>query len=383
MQLRIERRMLPHVPWGLILSVLALMGLGIFNLASASRSQASPVWTSQAVYAGVSCLAALIVCLVDYRVIKNLALPIYVLNIAALLALRVIGHKAKGAESWFVIGPIRIQPAEFMKIGVLLMLAKVYHDDFKPGDGSYGLKRLVKPVLIVMVPTALVLVQPDLGTALMILLSSATVILFGKVRWYLVAVLLVGFFAGAGIIWNDYVRDVPEPRSTIVRHLLKAHQSKRISGWLDPESDLRGSGYHAAQSKIAVGSGGLHGKGWKEGTQTGLSFLPEQHTDFIFSVWAEEHGFVKCVMLLVLYGFLFIFGLGVGFTARDRFGAFVAVGVVAMIFWQVFENIGMVIGLLPVTGITLPLLSYGGSSLVSVMLCIGLLVNISMRRHMF
>jgi rod shape determining protein RodA len=383
MQLRIERRMLPHVPWGLILSVLALMGLGIFNLASASRSQASPVWTSQAVYAGVSVLAALIVCLVDYRVIKNLALPIYVLNIAALLALRVIGHKAKGAESWFVIGPIRIQPAEFMKIGVLLMLAKVYHDDFKPGDGSYGLKRLVKPVLVVMVPTALVLVQPDLGTALMILLSSATVILFGKVRWYLVAVLLVGFLAGAGIIWNDYVRELPEPRTTVVRHMLKPHQSKRISGWLDPESDLRGSGYHAAQSKIAVGSGGLHGKGWKEGTQTGLSFLPEQHTDFIFSVWAEEHGFVKCVILLVLYGFLFIFGLGVGFTARDRFGAFVAVGVVSMIFWQVFENIGMVIGLLPVTGITLPLLSYGGSSLVSVMLCIGLLVNVSMRRHMF
>jgi rod shape determining protein RodA len=234
-----------------------------------------------------------------------------------------------------------------------------------------------------MVPTALVLVQPDLGTALMILLSSATVILFGKVRWYLVAVLLVGFVAVAGIIWNDYVRDVPEPRTTVVRHLLKDHQSKRISGWLDPESDLRGSGYHAAQSKIAVGSGGLHGKGWKEGTQTGLSFLPEQHTDFIFSVWAEEHGFVKCVMLLVLYGLLFIFGLGVGFTARDRFGAFVAVGVVSMIFWQVFENIGMVIGLLPVTGITLPLLSYGGSSLVSVMLCVGLLVNISMRRHMF
>ncbi len=383
MQLRIERRMVPHIPWGLILSVYAVVGLGVFNLASASRAQASPVWTTQAVYVGVSTLAALVVCLVDYRVIQRLALPIYVLNILALLALRVFGHKAKGAESWFALGPIRIQPAEFMKIGVLLMLAKVYHDDFKPGDGSYGIQRLFKPVMVVMVPTVLVLVQPDLGTALMILLSSATVILFGKVRWYLVAVLLVGFLAGAGIIWNDYVRDVPEPRTTVVRHLLKAHQSKRISGWLDPESDLRGSGYHAAQSKIAVGSGGLHGKGWKEGTQTGLSFLPEQHTDFIFSVWAEEHGFIMCVLLLVLYGLLFTLGLGVGFSARDRFGAFVAVGVVAMLFWQVFENIGMVIGLLPVTGITLPLLSYGGSSLVSVMLSIGLLVNISMRRHMF
>ncbi|MFE8597027.1 rod shape-determining protein RodA [Archangium violaceum] len=383
MQLRIERRMVPHIPWGLLLSVLAVSGLGIYNLASASRAQASPVWTSQAIYLGVSLGIGMVVCLVDYRVLHRMALPIYIANILALIALRFIGHKAKGAESWFVLGPIRIQPAEFMKIGVLLMLAKVYHDDFKPGDGSYGLKRLVKPVIVVLVPFTLVLVQPDLGTALMIFLSSLTVILFGKVRWYLVAVMVAGILAGAIVIWNDYVRDVPEPRTTIVRHMLKPHQSKRISGWLDPESDLRGSGYHAAQSKIAVGSGGMSGKGWKEGTQTGLSFLPEQHTDFIFSVWAEEQGYVLCVLLLVLYGLIFTFGLGVGFNARDRFGAFAAVGVVSMLFWQVFENIGMVIGLLPVTGITLPLLSYGGSSLVSVMLSIGLLVNISMRRHMF
>jgi rod shape determining protein RodA len=383
MQLRIERRMVPHVPWGLIFCVLAVAGLGIFNLASASRAQSNPVWTSQAGYLGVGVVAALMVCLVDYRVLHRMALPLYVLNILALIALRFVGHKAKGAESWFVLGPLRVQPAEFMKIGVLLMLAKIYHDDFRPNDDSYGLKRLWKPVLVVMVPFTLVLVQPDLGTALMIFLSSLTVILFGKVRWYLAATLVAGILAGAIVIWNDYVREVPEPRPTIVRHMLKAHQSKRISGWLNPEADLRGSGYHAAQSKIAVGSGGLSGKGWKEGTQTGLSFLPEQHTDFIFSVWAEEQGFALCVVLLVLYGLVFVLGLAVGFNARDRFGAFVAVGVVAMLFWQVFENIGMVIGLLPVTGITLPLLSYGGSSMVSVMASVGLLVNISMRRHMF
>ncbi|HYO65967.1 MAG TPA: FtsW/RodA/SpoVE family cell cycle protein, partial [Archangium sp.] len=152
MQLRIERRMVPHVPWALLFCVMAVAVLGIWNLASASRAQSSPVWTSQAIYLGVSLAIGMVVCLVDYRVLHRMALPIYVLNIVALLALRVIGHKAKGAESWFVLGPIRIQPAEFMKIGVLLMLAKVYHDDFKPGDGSYGLKRLVKPVLIVMVP---------------------------------------------------------------------------------------------------------------------------------------------------------------------------------------------------------------------------------------
>jgi rod shape determining protein RodA len=383
MQLRIERRMVPHVPWALLFCVMAVAVLGIWNLASASRAQSSPVWTSQSIYLGISLLAGFIVCLVDYRIIQRLALPIYIINILALIALRFIGHKAKGAESWFIVGPVRIQPAEFMKIGVLLMLAKVYHDDFRPGEGSYGLIRLIKPVTIVMVPFVLVLVQPDLGTALMIFLSSLTVILFGKVRWYLAGTLIAGVLAVGIVIWNDYVRDVPEPRTTIVRHMLKKHQSQRISGWLDPESDLRGSGYHAAQSKIAVGSGGLSGKGWREGTQTGLSFLPEQHTDFIFSVWAEEHGFIKGVLLLVLYGLIFSLGLAVGFNARDRFGAFVAVGVVAMLFWQVFENIGMVIGVLPVTGITLPLMSYGGSSLVSVMLSIGLLVNISMRRHMF
>jgi rod shape determining protein RodA len=383
MQLRIERRMVPHVPWGLIGCVLVVALLGIWNLASASRPPHAPVWSTQSIYLGVALVAGLLVCLFDYRFIQRMALPLYLLNIAALIALNFVGHKAKGAESWFVLGPVRVQPAEFMKIGVVLMLAKVYHDDFHPGDESYGLVRLWKPVLVTLVPFGLVLAQPDLGTALMIGLTSLTVILFGKVRWYLWAVLIGGVLAVALVIWNDYVRDVPEPRTTILRERLKKHQSQRISGWLNPEADLKGSGYHAAQSKIAVGSGGLSGKGWREGTQTGLSFLPEQHTDFIFSVWAEEHGFTFCAVLLVLYGLLFVLALEVGFNARDRFGAFVAVGVTAMLFWQVFENIGMVIGLLPVTGITLPLLSYGGSSLVSVMLSIGLLVNISMRRHMF
>ncbi|MBF5041444.1 rod shape-determining protein RodA [Aggregicoccus sp. 17bor-14] len=383
MQLRIEKRMVPHIPWGLVFCVLAIAGLGVWNLASASRPPHAPVWSAQALYIGVGLFVVLLVCLVDYRWIQRMALPIYLANIAALIALRFIGHKAKGAESWFVVGPFRIQPAEFMKIGVLLMLAKVYHDDYRPHAESYGLVRLWKPALVVGVPTLLVLVQPDLGTALMIILTAGTVILFGKVRWYLATVLVAGVVLVGGVIWNDYIREQPEPRTTVVRHLLKPHQSQRISAWLDPESDLRGKGYHAAQSKIAVGSGGLTGKGWREGTQTGLFFLPEQHTDFIFSVWAEEHGFLLCLTLVALYGLVFVFALGVGFNARDRFGAFLAVGVTASLFWQVFENIGMVIGLLPVTGITLPLLSYGGSSMLTVMISIGLLVNVSMRRHMF
>ena len=383
MQLRIERRMLPHVPWGLLAVTVLTALVGIYNLSSAASS--SSIWTTQAIYLGVGLLVAHGVCLVDYRFIQQMTIPIFVINILALIALRFIGHKAKGAESWFVLGPVRIQPAEFMKIATILMMAKFFHDDYRPNQGPYGLLGLIKPILIALVPGVLVLLQPDLGTAMMILLTALTVILFARVKKWILITMAVGVLAVSGVIWNDYIRD-PGPgqtHTTVLKHRLKPHQSKRISSWLDPEADIKGASYHAAQSKIAVGSGGLTGKGWRKGTQTALSFLPEQHTDFIFSVWAEEHGFLACVGLLVLYGLLLLFSLGVAFNARDRFGAFVAVGVAAMIFWQVFENIGMVIGLLPVTGITLPLMSYGGSSMVSVMLSIGLLANISMRRHMF
>lgn len=381
MQLRFEKRMMPHVPWGLVLAAVAVALIGIFNLASAAR--AAPLWHSQAIYLGVGLLAAGLVAAVDYRFIQRMAVPIYLANLLALVALRFFGHTAKGAESWFVLGPIRLQPAELMKLGLLLMLAKFFHDDYRPAQPSYGFRRLLLPAVLFLVPTALVLVQPDLGTAMMMLLSSLTILFFARVRWYVAAVLAAGVLVVAGVLWNDYLRDQPEPRFTLIRQHLKKHQDGRISGWFDPESDPKGKNYHSLQSKIAVGSGRLTGKGWKEGIQTGNLFLPEQHTDFVFSVWAEEHGFLACLLLLFLYGVILVSSLGVAFSARDRFGAFVAVGVAVMIFWQVFQNIGMVTGLLPVTGITLPLMSYGGSSMVSVMIGIGLLVNVAIRRHVF
>jgi rod shape determining protein RodA len=381
MPLRVERRMVPHVPWGLVAAALGISILGIWNLASAVRPPHAPLYPRQGINLAVGLFLALIVCLVDYRFIQRAVVPIYGLNLASLLLLHVLGHKAKGESSWFAIGPVRIEPAEFMKVGVVLMLAKFFHDDYRQGDPPYGLLRLWKPVLIVLVPVACVL--PDLGNAMMITLTAVTIFLFAKLHWSLLATGLVGLVAVSGIIWNDYSRDPADGHRTVIRHILKKHQSQRIAGWLDPEQDLKGSGYHAAQSKIAVGSGGLWGRGWRQGTQTGLSFLPEQHTDFIFSVWAEEHGFFACLLLVVLYGLIFTFSLGVAFQARERFGAFLAVGVSCMIFWQVFENMGMVIGLLPVTGITLPLMSYGGSSVVCILVSLGLLTNVAMRRHMF
>ncbi len=403
MQLRFEKRLVSHVPWGLLLFAMLVAALGVWNLASAARSAPDggaaltvaasravnlPTWGIQGVFFCIGLLSVVGIALLDYRFIQRMAIPIYLLNLLALIALRFIGHKAKGAESWFAIGPVRIQPAEFVKIGMILMLARFYHDDYRPNQPAYGW-RLWRPALIMAVPTVLVLVQPDLGTAMMLGLSGVTIILFGHVNKWVVGGMALGLLLASGIIWNDFVRSSATNRAdgrvgtTIISHRLKPHQRDRIASWLDPESDLRGKNYHSAQSKIAVGSGGLTGVGWREGTQTGLSFLPEQHTDFIFSVWAEEHGFISCVLLLILYGGILLFSLGVAFNSRDRFGTFVAVGVAAMIFWQVFENIGMVTGLLPVTGITLPLMSYGGSSILSVMMSLGLLVNVSLRRHIF
>lgn len=382
MQLRFERRLLPNVPWGTVGCAFAIALLGIWNLASAARPPQTPVWKSQLAYLAFGAVVMVLIGVLDYRFIQRMAVPLYGLNLFALLMLRFVGHKAKGAESWFVVGPLRIQPAEFMKLGILLMLAKYFHEHPKQGHESYSLREYLVPGLIAFVPFAMILVQPDLGTALMIFFTVLTVFLFSRPRRWIWVTLAVGAALGSGVLWNDYVRDTPDHR-TVFRHHLKRHQDKRISGWLDPDSDTRGSNYHSAQSRIAVGSGGLSGKGWKRGTQAYLRFLPEQHTDFVFSVWAEEHGLVLCLLLLALYGGLFGGALGVAFQSRDRFGAFLAVGVAAMLFWQVFENIGMVTGLLPVTGITLPLMSYGGSSLLSVMISLGFLVNVGLRRHIF
>ncbi|MBX7097858.1 MAG: rod shape-determining protein RodA [Myxococcaceae bacterium] len=376
--------MLLHVPWTLLGATLLISLIGIYNLASASRAPAVPLWGPQSVYLVVSLLAALVVAVLDYRLIQQLAVPVYVVNLAMLIALKFFGHTAKGAESWFVLGPLRLQPAEFTKLGMVLMLAKYFHDDYRPGkDGHYGFLRLLAPLALALVPIVIVLKQPDLGTALMMTFTAGTMILFARVKGVVLGAVGAVVLLGSVVLWNDWVRPQSEPRTTFIRHRLEKHQDGRIATWLDPTLDPKGRSYHALQSRIAVGSGGMTGKGWRQGTQTSLRYLPEQHTDFIFSVFAEEEGFLPCLVLLVLYGALLLGALGVAFTARERYGAFIAVGVAAMIFWQVFENIGMVTGLLPITGITLPLMSYGGSSVLSVMLGIGLLVNIGMRRHIF
>jgi rod shape determining protein RodA len=359
-----QRRPFAHFPAHVAVLVLAISAVGIWNLASASRSAHAPVWISQAWWMGAGALVALAVMLFDLRTFQRFAWVFYGVVLLLLVAVLLKGRYVMGARRWITVGPVNFQPSELAKIAVALALARWFHQDSERRKEGYGLLGLAVPIGITVLPAALILKQPDLGTSLIVLAVGATMILFAKVRWKTLAIL-------GGVVVVGAVLAYPH---------LKPYQRKRVESFLNPSGDALGAGYHATQSMIAVGSGQGLGKGWGQGTQTYLSFLPEQHTDFIFSVWAEEHGFVGCLLLLALYFALVTSAVEISGGARDRFGHFVGVGVSAMLFWHVFINIGMVTGILPVVGVTLPLMSYGGSSVVAVYSAIGLLANVSMRR---
>ncbi len=359
-----QRKLFAHFPWHIALVVMGICAIGIWNLASASRSAHAPVWISQMAWMGGGALVALAAMLVDNRAFQRLAWVFYGVVILLLLAVLVKGRYVMGARRWLTVGSVNFQPSELAKLAVTLALARWFHGDAEKRKDGYGLFGLAIPLGITLLPAALILKQPDLGTGLIVVAIGCTMILFAKVRWKTLA-LLVGVAVGGAVLVYPH---------------LKPYQKKRVETFFNPEADALGAGYHATQSMIAVGSGLGLGMGWGQGTQTYLSFLPEQHTDFIFSVWAEEHGFVGCLLLLALYFALVTGAIDIAGNARDRFGHFLAVGITAMLFWHVFINIGMVIGVLPVVGVTLPLMSYGGSSVIAVYMGIGLLANVGMRR---
>lgn len=359
-----HRRVFAHFPWHLAVLALAISGLGVWNLASASRSAYAPVWISQSWWMGIGAGVALVITLVDPRAFQRLSWFLYGGVVGLLVLVHLRGRSAMGAQRWLTIGPVNLQPSELAKIAVALVLASWFASEAEKKKNGYGLLDLVVPLGITFVPAALTLKQPDLGTALIILSVGFTQLLFARVRWKTLLIMLVVGLVGGAVAY---------------RHL-KDYQRSRISAFLNPEADVKGAGYHSAQSIIAIGSGQGSGKGWGQGTQANLSFLPERHTDFIFSVWAEEHGFVGCLLLLLLYFALLGSAVDVAGAARDRFGQFLAVGLAAMLFWHVFINVGMVIGILPVVGVTLPLMSYGGSSVIAVYSALGLLANVRMRR---
>jgi len=270
-----------------------------------------------------------------------------------------------GSQRWLSFGGISFQPSEMAKITLIITLAKFFSDHGHYSE--YRLRDLWQPFLLTALPCVLIVKQPDLGTALILFIVSFSVILITKVRWKSLLILFIASISSMPFLWFT----------------LKEYQQRRILTFLSPEMDPLGTGYHINQSKIAIGSGLLWGKGFLKGTQTRLHFLPEQHTDFAFSVLAEEWGFLGAVILLFLYAFLIFWGISIARNSKDRFGAILAIGVVAILFWQTVINVSMIAGLLPVVGIPLVLLSYGGSSVLSTMVGLGLLMNISMRRFMF
>ena len=361
-----DRRFLTNIPWGVLLVAMLIATLGVWNLASAARTAATPVWRSQIWWLCIGLAVCVTVCSLDYRYLMQLAYPIYGVVIVLLILVFVKGRVVLGARRWIDLGPMHLQPSELMKIAMIITMARFFHADSRK-DG-YGLFDLWLPALLLVLPVALIMKQPDLGTAMMVSAIAGSMILFARVKWRTLVTLSVGGFFGAIFAWS---------------HLLKDYQKKRVLTFLDPEGDTLGAGYHASQSLIAVGSGQGWGKGWGQGTQTQLSFLPEQHTDFIFSVWGEEHGFMGGCLLIALYLLLLILAISVAMNAREKFGTYLCVGVASMIFWHVFINIGMVTGVLPVVGVPLPLMSYGGSSVLTILIGLGLLMNVGMRRHMF
>lgn len=365
----LDRRLIQNFDWVLLLLLLLLAGTSILNLYSATYAirdvGGSRIFTRQIYWFLMGFGVLLMMTLFNYYALERFAYPLYFFTIALLIAVLVAGKVTSGSQRWISLGPITFQPSEIAKITMVLVLAKFFND--RGDQEAYRLRDLWQPFVLVLIPFTLILKEPDLGTALYVGLVCGSMILIARINWKSLLIMIGCFLLTAPAMWLG----------------LKDYQQKRILTFLRPDLDPLGSGYHINQSKIAIGSGQFLGKGYLKGTQTRLHFLPEQHTDFAFSVFAEEWGLAGVTVLLLLYLFLILWGLNIAKSSKDRFGAVLAVGIVAIIFWQVTINVGMVTGLLPVVGIPLLLFSYGGSSIITTMAAMGLLMNISMRRFMF
>lgn len=299
----------------------------------------------------------ILLALVDIRYIYKYSYILYFIVCVVLVMVEIAGYKVMGARRWIGISALRIQPSEVAKISVILMLARYFHD-----ISAYKLKKIqysIVPLLLIAIPITLVIKQPDLGTGIIILLITASMFFAAGITLWIFIITFIAGIILLPIIWN----------------LLHNYQKKRIKVFLNPELDPLGSGYNIIQSKVAIGSGGLSGKGFAQGTQSHLNFLPEPQTDFIFACLGEEFGFIGGFLLLTLYFIIICYSLVVAINVRNTFSKLVAIGIASMLFWHVFINIAMVTGLLPVVGIPLPLISYGGTIIASTLLGIGLVMN--------
>ncbi len=365
----IDRRLVTNFDWTLLGIVMGICLLGILNIYSASapyRFAGTPYYIKQLNWMAFGLLLSLIVCSLDYHILEDFSYWFYGALLILLIAVLLIGRKSLGATRWLNLGLFNVQPSELMKIVIIITFARFFNNYH--AVGGLTVKDMFFPIGMLVLPAFLIMKQPDLGTAVLVVLIALSMSFFVGLRWSAITTFVLVTIPVAWIGWTSF---------------LKPYQKNRVLDFLDPERSRLGSGYHIIQSKIAVGSGGFWGKGFVKGTQAQLRFLPEQHTDFAFSVYAEEWGFFGALILILLYISLVLWGLNIARRCNDRFGSLLAVGVTAMLFWHTVINIGMVIGLFPVVGVPLPFFSYGGTSMITSMVGVGILQNISMRKFMF
>jgi len=366
----IDRRLIQNFEWPLFTMGLLVAVIGIVNLVSASPEQTATglpdTALRQLIWLGIGVTLLIATLIPDYRSLERVAFFFYGAVLALLVAVLVTGRIVNGSQRWLGFGPLNLQPSELAKLAMIVLFARILAR--RSASSPVGLRELIIPGILIAIPAALILKQPDLGTTLIICIVSASFLVVTRVRVFSILLLGAAGIAGLTVAWIFFLHD---------------YQKERVFTFLNPERDPLGAAYHSIQGLIAVGSGGLFGKGFGLGSQSQLDFLPEQQTDFVFSVLGEEWGFVGSAVVLVLYLGILVRGLMIAHSSKDLFGSYLALGIVALFFWAGAINVGMVLGVLPVVGVPLPMLSYGGSALLTCMIALGLLMNISMRRYIF
>jgi rod shape determining protein RodA len=351
-----------NLNWVLIVLISILGIIGFLALYSAAGGSLSP-WASRQIFrfcAGV--VLMLLIALIDVRWWFRLAWPAYCIGFVLLIFVEFMGRIGKGAERWIDLGIVQIQPSELMKIAVIMVLARFFH--LASPDDIRRIRFLIVPVLIILAPVAMVLMQPNLGTSFIIVINGIAVLFMaGAPMWMFIT----------GIIGT--ICAIP-----VILHFLHDYQRQRVLTFMNPESDPLGAGYHITQSKIAIGSGGISGKGFLNGSQSHLNFLPEKQTDFIFTLWVEEFGLIGGLSLIALLAMIYGYGLWMSLRIKHSFGRYLCLALMVNFSLYAFINIAMVMGLIPVVGIPLPLLSYGGTSMIAVMISFGLMMSCHLYR---
>jgi rod shape determining protein RodA len=351
-----------QMSWGLVLLTTLISVIGFAMLYSAANGNVDPWASRQMLRFSVGLALMLAIALIDVRFLFRWAYLAYFGTLGLLIAVELMGTTGMGAQRWIDLRFIQLQPSELMKVAIVMALARYFHG-LSPEEIARPFYLLV-PILLTLAPTALVLKQPDLGTAAMLLMVGTAVFFCAGVRLWKFAVVGVLGLSAIPIGWQ----------------FLHAYQQQRVMTLFNPENDPLGAGYHILQSKIALGSGGLFGRGFLQGSQSHLNFLPEKQTDFVFTMLAEEFGMVGGLVLLGLYAVLMIYGLAIAIRSRNQFGRLLAIGIACNIFLYIFINIAMVMGLIPVVGVPLPLISYGGTAMLTIMAALGLIMSIYIHR---